>query len=63
VRSAVSWLVLPKKIAKLFIIMLGIFIVVLLYLGANDIISINFGVLWSAIGNWSGGVCLLNAKT
>lgn len=44
-----------KKIAKLFIIMLGIFIVALLYLGASDIISINFGALWSTIGGWLGG--------
>jgi uncharacterized membrane protein (Fun14 family) len=44
-----------KKIAKLFIIVLGIFIVALLYLGASDIISINFGALWSAVGGWLGG--------
>jgi uncharacterized membrane protein (Fun14 family) len=45
-----------KKIAKLFIIMLGIFFVALLYLGASGIISINFGALWSAVGGWLGGV-------
>ena len=44
-----------KKIAKLFIIVLGIFIVALLYLGASDIININFGALWSAVGGWLGG--------
>jgi uncharacterized membrane protein (Fun14 family) len=44
-----------KKIAKLFIIVLGIFIVALLYLGASDIVSINFGSLWSAVGSWLGG--------
>jgi uncharacterized membrane protein (Fun14 family) len=44
-----------KKIAKLFIIVIGIFIVTLLYLGANDIITINFGALWSAVGGWLGG--------
>jgi uncharacterized membrane protein (Fun14 family) len=44
-----------KKIAKIFLIVLGIFIAVLLYLGASDIISINFGALWSAVGGWLGG--------
>jgi len=44
-----------KKIAKLFIIVLGIFIIALLYLGASDIININFGALWSAVGGWLGG--------
>jgi uncharacterized membrane protein (Fun14 family) len=44
-----------KKIAKIFLIVLGIFIVALLYLGASDIININFGALWSAIGGWLGG--------
>ena len=45
-----------KKIAKLFIIVLGIFVIALLYLGASDIIDINFGALWSAVGGWLGGV-------
>jgi uncharacterized membrane protein (Fun14 family) len=44
-----------KKIAKLFIILLGIFIIALLYIGASDIISINFGALWSAVSGWLGG--------
>jgi uncharacterized membrane protein (Fun14 family) len=44
-----------KKIAKIFLIVLGIFIVALLYLGASDIININFGALWSAVGGWLGG--------
>jgi uncharacterized membrane protein (Fun14 family) len=44
-----------KKIAKIFLIVLGIFIAALLYLGASDIISINFGALWSAVGGWLGG--------
>jgi uncharacterized membrane protein (Fun14 family) len=39
-----------KKIAKIFLIVIGIFIAALLYIGARDIISINFGALWSAIG-------------
>jgi uncharacterized membrane protein (Fun14 family) len=28
---------------------------VLLYLGASDIISIDFGALWSAVSGWLGG--------
>jgi uncharacterized membrane protein (Fun14 family) len=44
-----------KKIAKIFIIVLGIFIVALLYLGASNIININFGALWDAVGGWLGG--------
>jgi uncharacterized membrane protein (Fun14 family) len=54
-RSAASWLVLPSKIAKVFLILIGIFIAVLLYLGASDIIGINFGALWNAVGGWLGG--------
>ena len=44
-----------KKIAKIFLIVLGIFIVALLYLGASNIININFGALWNAVGGWLGG--------
>jgi uncharacterized membrane protein (Fun14 family) len=44
-----------KKIAKLFIVLLGIFIIVLLYLGVNSVISINYGALWSTIAGWLGG--------
>ena len=44
-----------KKIAKIFLIMIGIFIAALLYLAASDIININFGALWSAVGGWLGG--------
>jgi uncharacterized membrane protein (Fun14 family) len=44
-----------KKIAKIFLLVIGIFIVALLYLGASDIISINFGALWDAVGGWLGG--------
>ncbi len=44
-----------KKIAKIFLIVIGIFIAALLYLGASDIININFGALWNAVGGWLGG--------
>jgi uncharacterized membrane protein (Fun14 family) len=44
-----------KKIAKLFIVLIGIFIVALLYLGLNGIISINYDSLWTTIANGLGG--------
>lgn len=44
-----------KKIAKIFLIIIGVFIAALLYLGASDIININFGALWNAVGSWIGG--------
>ncbi|MCJ7762611.1 hypothetical protein MUP38_04040 [Candidatus Bathyarchaeota archaeon] len=44
-----------KKLAKLFIVLIGIFVIALLYLGTSDVISINFSALWSMIGGWLGG--------
>ena len=44
-----------KKLSKLFLVLIGIFVVVLLYLGINGIISINYGSLWTAIANALGG--------
>ena len=44
-----------KKVAKIFLLVLGVFIAALLYLAASDIININFGALWSAVGGWLGG--------
>jgi uncharacterized membrane protein (Fun14 family) len=44
-----------KKLAKLFIILLGIFIIILLYLGTSGVISINYSALWSTIAGWLGG--------
>src|SRR3990170_6382240 len=43
-----------KKLSKLFLILIGIFVVALLYLGINGIISINYGALWTAIANALG---------
>ena len=43
-----------KKIAKIFIVIIGIFIVALLYLGANNVININYGNLWTTIANGLG---------
>jgi uncharacterized membrane protein (Fun14 family) len=44
-----------KKIAKLFIILIGILVIVLLYLGTSNVITINFSALWSTIADWFGG--------
>ena len=43
-----------KKVAKIFLLVLCVFIAVLLYLAASDIMNINFGALWSAVGGWLG---------
>jgi uncharacterized membrane protein (Fun14 family) len=44
-----------KKLAKLFIVLIGIFVIVLLYLGTSGVISINYNALWSTIAGWLGG--------
>jgi uncharacterized membrane protein (Fun14 family) len=38
-----------KKISKLIVILIGVFIIALLYLGTSGIISINYGALWEAL--------------
>lgn len=38
-----------KKISKLIVILIGLFIIVLLYMGASGIISINYERLWSSL--------------
>jgi uncharacterized membrane protein (Fun14 family) len=43
-----------KKISKLIVIVLGLFIVALLYLGVRGIISINYDALWNAVANALG---------
>src|SRR4030065_2902665 len=43
-----------KKLSKLFLVLIGILVVALLYLGINGIISINYGALWTAIANALG---------
>ena len=44
-----------KKLAKLFIVLLGIFIIILLYLGTSGVISLNYDAPWSTIASWLGG--------
>jgi uncharacterized membrane protein (Fun14 family) len=43
-----------KKLSKLLVIVLGLFIVALLYLGVKGIISINYDALWNALANSLG---------
>ena len=43
-----------KKISKLIVILLGVFIIALLYLGTSGIISINFDKLSNAMAGWLG---------
>jgi len=44
-----------KKLAKLFIVLIGIFIIILLYLGTSGVININYSALWDTITSWFGG--------
>jgi uncharacterized membrane protein (Fun14 family) len=44
-----------KKIAKLFIVLIGIFVIALLYLSTKGVISINYGALWKTIASLLGG--------
>jgi uncharacterized membrane protein (Fun14 family) len=38
-----------KKISKLIVVLIGIFIIFLVYLGTKGIISINYEALWNAL--------------
>jgi uncharacterized membrane protein (Fun14 family) len=40
-----------KKLSKLIVIVIGLFIITLLYLGVRGIISINYDALWSALAD------------
>jgi uncharacterized membrane protein (Fun14 family) len=43
-----------KKIAKVFLVIIGLFVIALLYLGLNNVININYGSLWTTIANGLG---------
>lgn len=43
-----------KKISKLIMVLAGIFIIALIYLGVKGIISINYDALFTAIGELLG---------
>jgi uncharacterized membrane protein (Fun14 family) len=38
-----------KKLSKLIVVIIGLFIIVLLYLGIKGIISINYEALWNTL--------------
>lgn len=40
-----------KKISKLLVVLIGLFIIFLLYLGTSGIISVNYEKLWNALVN------------
>jgi uncharacterized membrane protein (Fun14 family) len=44
-----------KKISKLVAVVIGLFVIALLYLATSGIISVNYGALWDAMGGWLGG--------
>lgn len=43
-----------KKISKLIVVLIGIFVIALLYLGTRGIISINYEELWKALASLLG---------
>jgi len=38
-----------KKVSKLIVVLIGLFIVLLLYLGTSEIITVNYTELWNAL--------------
>jgi uncharacterized membrane protein (Fun14 family) len=43
-----------KKLSKLILILIGLFILALIYLSTQGIININYGSLWSALSGLIG---------
>ncbi|MEM3627342.1 MAG: FUN14 domain-containing protein [Candidatus Bathyarchaeia archaeon] len=43
-----------KKIGKLIVVLIGLFVIVLLYLSTRGIININYEALWSAVSGLVG---------
>jgi len=44
-----------KKISKLIVILIGVFIIALIYLSTQGIININYQALWNTVAGWLGG--------
>lgn len=44
-----------KKISKLIVILIGVFLIALIYLSTQGIININYSALWDAVTGWLGG--------
>ena len=45
---------ITKKVSKLIAVLLGLFILFLLYLGVKGVISINYDALWKAVTDLLG---------
>ncbi len=43
-----------KKLSKLVAVVIGLFLIALIYLGTQGIININYGALWNAVGKALG---------
>ncbi|MEM3596731.1 MAG: FUN14 domain-containing protein [Candidatus Bathyarchaeia archaeon] len=43
-----------KKLSKLIIMLIGLFIIALIYLSTQGIININYDALWRAVSNFFG---------
>ncbi len=43
-----------KKLSKLVLVLIGLFLLALIYLGARGIININYDVLWSGLSSLLG---------
>ena len=44
-----------KKVAKLIVVLIGIFLLALVYLSSLDILTVNYGELDKAVRGWLGG--------
>jgi len=43
-----------KKLSKLILVLIGLFVVALIYLGTQGILNVNYGALWDALGKLLG---------
>jgi uncharacterized membrane protein (Fun14 family) len=43
-----------KKLSKLIIVLIGLFVLALIYLGTQGILNINYGALWNALSSLVG---------
>jgi uncharacterized membrane protein (Fun14 family) len=43
-----------KKLSKLILVLIGLFILALIYLGTQGILNINYGALWDALSHLVG---------
>jgi uncharacterized membrane protein (Fun14 family) len=43
-----------KKLSKLILVLIGLFLLALIYLGTQGILNINYGALWNALSSLVG---------